>query len=295
MSRSRRWQFVSWLCCAVIVASAAAMSAADLKAAAGPLTVVVMDPLALPLSCPCVKGYAQRDYEKLAASLKAQLGRDVKLVFSESLSKALDGDANGKADLIIGKQSVVLFDAKHNQQTVTPVAMLEGKDGLTTQTGLVVVPSEDPATSVADLKDYVIIFGPEECDEKYAAALELLKSHGVAPPSDIETSPSCSDGASLILEAGPTVRGAAVISSYAKPLLEGCGTIKKGALRVVGETAAVPFVGAFVTESLAGADRAEVVAALLKATADAKVREALETRGGFVPVKDSSVAAAKKK
>jgi hypothetical protein len=31
-----------------------------------PLTMIVMDPLAAPLACPCVKGYAQRDYEKLA-------------------------------------------------------------------------------------------------------------------------------------------------------------------------------------------------------------------------------------
>src|SRR5690606_18127815 len=50
--------------------------------AASPLVVVVMDPLALPLSCPCVKGYAQRDYQKLAEALEAQLGRSVSLVFN---------------------------------------------------------------------------------------------------------------------------------------------------------------------------------------------------------------------
>lgn len=32
------------------------------KAADG-LSLVVMDPLAAPLSCPCVEGYAQRKYE----------------------------------------------------------------------------------------------------------------------------------------------------------------------------------------------------------------------------------------
>jgi hypothetical protein len=46
------------------------------------LVVVVMDPLAKPLSCPCVAGYAQRDYEKLGAALTKALGRDVKIVFN---------------------------------------------------------------------------------------------------------------------------------------------------------------------------------------------------------------------
>ena len=39
------------------------------------LIVVVMDPLAAPLSCPCVKGYAQRDYKKLAAHFERELDR----------------------------------------------------------------------------------------------------------------------------------------------------------------------------------------------------------------------------
>ncbi|MCA9069318.1 MAG: hypothetical protein KDA84_10365, partial [Planctomycetaceae bacterium] len=34
------------------------------------LTVVVMDPLSKPLSCPCVEGYAQREYKALSAHLE---------------------------------------------------------------------------------------------------------------------------------------------------------------------------------------------------------------------------------
>ena len=36
------------------------------KPAVEPLSLIVMDPLAAPLSCPCVAGYAQRKYEVLA-------------------------------------------------------------------------------------------------------------------------------------------------------------------------------------------------------------------------------------
>src|SRR5207237_1232034 len=105
------------------------------KNAAAPLTVVVMDPLAAPLSCPCVKGYAQRDYEKLARHLEKALGRPVKVHFSETLTAALKKKADGKADLIIGKDSVVRAETKANGIRATAVASLSGKDGKTTQTG----------------------------------------------------------------------------------------------------------------------------------------------------------------
>src|SRR5436190_7328112 len=84
------------------------VEAADNKS----LIMVVMDPLAAPLSCPCVKGYAQRDYEKLANHLHQELKRPVTVAFSESLAKALDEQTEGRADIVIGKQSVVEFDAK---------------------------------------------------------------------------------------------------------------------------------------------------------------------------------------
>src|SRR5947208_3409602 len=112
-----------------------------------PLTLIVMDPLAAPLSCPCVKGYAQRDYEKLAKQL--------------------------------------------------------------------------------------------------------------------ETHNSCSDGATKILDMHKSgEKAVTVISSYAQPLLEGCGTIKKGDLRVLGETDPMPFVVAFISERVNASDRAAIQAAL---------------------------------
>lgn len=268
---------------------------AEETSAKQPLVVVVMDPLALPLSCPCVKGYAQRDYEKLAAKLQTQLKRPVKLVFNESLTAALRDQTEGKVDLVIGKYSVVLADSAKNKLAATPLAMLTGKDGSTNQTGLVVVPSEDPAKTVADLRDFRIVFGPAECDEKHQAALALLKKHGVNPPAKLETSAACSDGATLILELRGKERAAAVISSYAKPLLEGCGTINKGDLRVVGETEPVPFVAAFAVGSMAAAEQSELSDALTQASRDPLLCLALETKTGFVAVEKKVAQAAKKK
>jgi ABC-type phosphate/phosphonate transport system substrate-binding protein len=280
-------------------AGAASLTAAEAakpaEASAETLVMVVMDPLAKPLSCPCVQGYAQRDYDKLAEKLSKALGRPVRAVYNESLAKALESDTKGRADLVIGKHSVVKFDAERTKRKLEPVASLTNKAGGTEMTGLILVPKDDPAHSLADLEGYRIVFGPEECDEKYSAALALLEEHGVSRPEKLETSPACSDGACLILEeAKLDRRGAAVISSYAQPLLEGCGTVEKGALRIVGETAPVPFIEAFVNKELPDDLRKQIATALLKSTIDPLLRRALETREGFVALNDEALAAKKK-
>jgi ABC-type phosphate/phosphonate transport system substrate-binding protein len=255
------------------------------------LTMIVMDPLSAPLSCDCVKGYAQRDYEKLAKYLEQQLNLSVQVHFAESIAAALERKSQGKADLIIGKHSVVATQGPLNKLSLKPMVSLTGKDGLTTQTGLIVVPNRDAALTVADLKGYRILFGSTDCDEKYQAALYLLKDNEIAvPPKEKhETCAACSDGATAILDMHKNgVKAAAVISSYAKPLLEGCGTIKKGDLRVVGETDPVAFITAFVNEKLPTAEQHRLQEALLKIAGDSTILAALETKSGFVayqPVK----------
>lgn len=247
-----------------------------------PLTVVVMDPLSAPLACDCVKGYAQRKYEKLGEFLQAELGRPVRVVWSESLAGALEEKTKGKVDLIIGKHSVVLADAVEAKVEVQPVAQLTGKDGSTTQTGLFIVRSSDPAKSMTDLVGYRILFGPADCDEKSASPMALLKKSGLPVPSPVETSPSCSDAAKTMLELPASEKVAAVVSSYAQPLLEGCGSIKKGDVRVIGESAPVPFISAFVNKKLDKSAQEAITQALLKAGTQASLLISLETAKGFV-------------
>jgi ABC-type phosphate/phosphonate transport system substrate-binding protein len=252
--------------------------------AKSPLNVVVMDPLALPLSCPCVKGYAQRDYDQLGSFLEQKLGRTVKVAFSESLVTALKEKTDGKADLVIGKFSVVNFDAKRAGLTLSPIAALTGKDGKTTQTGLVVVLKDDPAKKIEDLKDYKILYGNVEADEKHAAVMKMFKNHQFVIPAKPTTCAACDEGALKLMEMGKAgEKGAAVISSYAKPLLEGCGTIPKGAIRVVAETEPVPFVVAFVNDSAGGDAKDHLVKALLDVRDNADLCRVLETKNGFVP------------
>lgn len=275
------------LCCLVSAAlaccSTGSPAAAEEQKA---LTIVVMDPLAAPLSCPCVQGYAQRDYDKLGEFLHEELGCEVKVVYSESLAGGIE-KAGAVPDLVIGKRSAVVAQARQQKLELTPSLALTDKEGETTQTGLIVVASKNPALSVSDLGGYRIIFGPEDCDEKHAAALALLKEHGVAPPQKLETCASCSDGATVLVEAGPAVKAATVISSYAAPLLEGCGTIQKGDLRVVGTTEPVPFVVLFISKTLPESEQTRILETLKLVGDEPVLRAAIESKQGFVPEPDS--------
>jgi ABC-type phosphate/phosphonate transport system substrate-binding protein len=288
-------KFVLLLCVAGCAAWAAETFAAEAAepSAAEPLRMVVMDPLAAPLSCPCVEGYAQRKYEVLATHLEAKLGgREVVLVFGESLALAQKKLAAGQPHLIIGKDSVVRADAQKAGLSVAATARLTDKKGSTMQHGLIVVPAKSPAQAAADLNGYQIIFGPADCTEKHQAAIALLKSAGVAIPAKLQIDQACSDGACKVVELGASAKAAAVISSYAEPLLEGCGTIKKGDLRVVAKTAPVPFITAFASDALSATEQQQLQAALLSVIEKPETCAALESLIGFVAVEKQQPAGA---
>ncbi|MCA9260167.1 MAG: PQQ-binding-like beta-propeller repeat protein, partial [Planctomycetales bacterium] len=216
--------------------------------------------------------------------LARQLGVDVKVSFAETIANALQNKGVDGADLIIGKDSVVRHEGARLKLQPHPLAQLSGKDGSTTQQGWVVVWSGDAAQSIGDLKGYRILFGPPDCAEKFAAARRLLASHRIElPPVEAcETSEACSDGAAMVVGWGDSQRAAAVISSYAAPLLEGCGTIKKGDLRVVGKTEPVPFVTAFATKALDADQQAALREALLDTATEPELLTALESLLGFL-------------
>lgn len=277
---------------------AIALLFATAAAAADPFVVVVMDPLSKPLSCDCVRGYAQRDYQLLADHLESTLGTEVEVVWFESLAEALD-QTGGRADLVIGKYSVVVADMNSTGYALKPIAQLTGKDGDVNQKGLVVVRGGDRATTLGDLRGYRVLFGPAEAEEKSSAAEAALLAAGVELPEPRERRGACSEAATALLEFPAQVQAAAVISSYAEPLLEGCGSIKKGDLRVVGQTQPVPFVTALVSEELDPATQKQVLLSLITAGTKPEFLIGLETLAGFVPWSQpagtSDQAAVKKK
>ena len=254
------------------------------------LALVVMDPLAAPLACDCVKGYAQRKYEVLGKYLEHQIGYKVNVFWAGALNTALEESKN-QADIVIGKHSVVVADSKAASLAMIPVAELTGRDGKTSQSGLIVVRKDDPAKKLEDLQGYQILFGTEECDEKHAAPKKLFADNKLLISEKEECFGACSEAATALMEMDATAKGAAVISSYAKPLLEGCGTIQKGDLRIVAETEEVRFVTAFVNASLDKALSEKVTAALINLKTEPTLILALETRDGFIAFRDLTLPA----
>jgi len=247
-----------------------------------PLCLVIMDPLASRLSCPCVEGYAQRDYNALAAYLETTLRREVRLGFGESMEAGLKSAGCGRADIVIGKDSVVRADGAKAATGVEPICALADENGDCTTRGLFVVPADDAAESVGDVLDYAIYIGTSEHSEKHGMALDALREAGLPEPYDVHEVHSCSDAAAEILELVQPAQAVAVISSYAEPLLEGCGTVPKGALRVIGETEPVRFITAFVSQDMDYGTRDRITQALLHVGSDAALCKQLESSEGFV-------------
>ncbi len=259
-----------------------------------PLQLIVMDPLAGPLACDCVQGYAQRKYEALAAYMTEKLQRPVEVAWSESLATAMKEKTDGKADIIIGKESVVRIEAERQKLKVQPLASLTDKEGSTTQQGYFVVRRESSAASLLDLENHTILFGPDTCDEKWTAPKLTLEEWEVSVAANSRACDACSVAAKELMAMEPNAKAAAVISSYAAPLLEGCGNIKKGDLRIVGKTEPVPFVTVFVNSAVPEATIQAIQQVLFEAKSS-ELLTAIESKEGFVPYdfsKDSSPSVA---
>jgi outer membrane protein assembly factor BamB len=245
-----------------------------------PWHIVVMDPLCDHIACDCVAGYARRDYGKLCEFLRAQLHRHVEIAYAESL--ALPGARAKESELIVGKFSEVAADAARAGIGVRALAMLSDKDGKLTQCGLFIVRGADQAKSIQDLHEHRILLGPADAVEKHAAALASLEAFRLPLPAPPATSPSCSAAALAVVEKGAD---AAVVSSYAMPLLEGCGTIDKGAVRIVGRTDPVPFIGLFATDRVGAGEQEQLLAALAEARKQMALMGALESRDGWIALR----------
>jgi outer membrane protein assembly factor BamB/ABC-type phosphate/phosphonate transport system substrate-binding protein len=244
------------------------------------LRIVVMDPLAVQLACKCVEGFAQRRYERLGKFLESRLDRPVQLTFAESLHQVAKPPV-GDTDLIIGKWSVVVFDAASAKLPVHPLADLTDTAGSTDLVGLFVVRSDDMARSIAGLKGRTVLFGPAEAAEKHAAAFAALQEHGIPVPKPPCTTPSCNESALAVVE---KKADCAVISGYALPLLEACQAVERGSLRVVGTTRPLPFVTAFATARVSEQTERAITDALLAVRTDRALLAAMESRDGFLPV-----------
>lgn len=248
-----------------------------------PLQVIVMDPLALQLSCTCVKGTGQRRYDVLATHLEKATGRSVKLTFDESLALALPRTGN-QADLIIGKDAMVRADALKAKIKARQLAALTDAQGSIGVRGAFIVPKDSAIRSLSDLTGKRLSLGPAEDEEAHVAAKAALQG---IPDITFDTAGSM-DAAALSMSDGESA--AAVVSAFMPVLLEGCGKLDKGSTRILVQTAPVPFIRVFATDQVSAELEKQITIALLAVAASPALLTALESRDGFVLPAESNTA-----
>ena len=167
-----------------------------------------------------------------------------------------------------------------------PRLQLTDRNGCETQTGLFVVRNNDSLENLEDIDDHVLLLGSRDSDEKHKAPLKKLKEVGIEWTLVQREFAACSEAVSALLQMGKSEKAIAVISSYASPLLEGCGTVRPGELRVVGETEPVPFISVFVGEHLPLTLRQQIEIALVETSEHPRLLAALESLTGFIEFQD---------
>ena len=256
-----------------------------------PILFVVMDPLAKELACTCVKGYAQRDYRKLAARLEKAVKQKISIEFSDDLAESMTGVNPGREVIVVGDASLAAAGAKKAGLKSHAVCELTDLDGSTTLTASFVARSDDSAKELKDVAGRKVFIGLAEADQKHAASLAALRAAG-AETAMTEKRGSYSEAALDMLDSPLSPPPVAVIPSYGLRLLEGCGSVKPGNLKVIGKTEPAPFIQVFVSETVPPEREGKIVESLLSVKGDAKMLKAMESRDGFRALDRSNSKAA---
>lgn len=285
-SRSSISGWIGVACLILIGVSSPGAVAAEKKP--DPVRMVVLDPLAKELACACVQGHGQRDYRKLAARLEKAVQKRMAIEFSDDLVETLSGVRPDSEVIVIGDRALVADAGRRTPVKIRPVCELTDREGRSSARGLFVVRRDDPARSLADLGGRTIFLAPRKVDARYAAARAALSAANLQPSVSWEDRPEGNQAALDVMDSTASPLPVALIPDYALPLLEGCGTLRKGDLRVVGQTAESPFITVFLSSSLAGETGQKILRSLLDLRSDPKLLRLMESRDGFRPVEAES-------
>jgi outer membrane protein assembly factor BamB len=191
--------------------------------------------------------------------------------------------------IVIGNQSVVAQGAKKAELKCHPVCELTDVEGNTTVTASFVARADDSAKGMKDIGGRKLLFGIAEADRNYQASVDALQTAAIKPGTT-ENRSSYSDAALDVLDSRATPTPVAVIPSYALRLLEGCGSLKPGSLKVLGKTAPVPFITVFLGDAIPAKKQQKIVETLLGIKRDPKLLKAIESRDGFKPIQTEADA-----
>ncbi|MBX3731801.1 MAG: PQQ-binding-like beta-propeller repeat protein [Verrucomicrobiae bacterium] len=277
--RPVRW--ITWLLLTAVPLWLNGVLGAVAEGTGDPISMVVMDPLAAELACVCVKGHGQRNYRRLASRLEHSLQERIGIEFSDDLKDTLAHGGVSSQLILIGDRSLVNHAAEQVGLKCRPLCELTDRDGTTSQPAVFLARSDDAVRSLSDLAGRTLLFGLPPADARHAAALRALRGAGVEASVTLELRDTFSTAALDLLDAETAPLPTIVVPGYALPMLEGCGTVPPGRLRVVGRSDPVPFTTVFVSEAVSAGRRTQLLKALLDVNQDSRLLALLESRDGF--------------
>ncbi len=247
---------------------------------AEPIKILVMDPLALPLSCACVDGIGQKDYGLLAEFLGRLLKQPVRVTYAESLQAGIRRTGRN-IDLIVGPQSIVRHDAQKTKFTLRPMLALTDRSGRQTVQGVILVRTDDPALTVKNLAGRTMALGPAENPECHAQVRKLFTKEQIAASVRFQTKQTIEETVYALVD---QEADAAVVPQYLPPLLVGCNKILPNSVRILAPTEPIPFVQVFATANLNPTKEQQIRKHLLALSSVPEIRQALESRDGFTAI-----------
>jgi outer membrane protein assembly factor BamB len=144
--------------------------------------------------------------------------------------------------------------------------------------------ANDPANDLKGIAGRKVFVALPEADEKHAATLAALRAADLKPPAEPQRRPAGTEAALDVLDSSVSPPPVAVMPSYMLRLLEGCGSVNKGDLKVIGSTAPVSFITVFLSDSIDAETQAAIQDSLLSLTSDPQLLKQMESRDGFKPI-----------
>lgn len=219
----------------------------------------VNEPFCRETASNCVGGHVARDYSALAALVRGGTGTGLKLVYypvEEDLVRAV---ARGDVDGAIAKTWTALRAYEAAGVEGERVCDIPFPDGETRLTGVFITRSDGPVQSLADVSGRRLALGRPESYENSHAADRALKGFHVVP-GDRLAAGGCIPAAVSVLDGDADV---AVVSNYCTRYGLDEILAERGAFRILGETAPIPFATLILSTRVPAQARAAIKAALL--------------------------------
>ncbi|MEW5984091.1 MAG: PhnD/SsuA/transferrin family substrate-binding protein [Acidobacteriota bacterium] len=219
----------------------------------------VNEPFCRETASNCVGGPTARDYGALAAVVHARTGVVLRLTYYPVEDDLVAAIGRGDVDGAVAKTWTALraYDAAGvAAERLCDIPFPDGEPGLT---GVFIARADGPVRALAQVSGKRLALGRPESYENSYAADRVLRGLAIEP-AECRAAGGCIPAAVSVLDGEADV---AVVSNYCTRYGLDEILAERGAFRVLGETAPIPFATLVVSERVPAATREAIKAALL--------------------------------